>query len=347
MSIPKEILEEIQTGVKNKKFRMNSAHLYGMRDIFLEYFELPKNLMTSFHLDHGINLPEPNKKPESYSYENNAAIFVTNEEMAGLYRSLTDKPVHAVGALFPRYREMHKIEPKAERKGTVAFPIHSIFGVDIKDGWRQYAEDLLNLPEEFHPIKICVYWLDVERGRHKVFEEMDLEVMTAGYFTSQKFVQRFYDILSNAKYATSNEFGSYLPYAIEMGIPFFMYGKRVELENSKPDTIQKFPAGKFEFTEEFGFKWYDYVQQLYRFPEDGEVKITPEQRAFTERLLGFDQSIDKEAVRKAVYRSQIPHLPKYTKDLIHKSIWDVIHLLPTSVEQQAYRYIKPYYKVQQ
>lgn len=347
MPISQEIIDEIQAGMQNKKFRMNSAHLYGMRDIFLDYFDLPKTLITSFHLDHGINLPEPSKKPEAYYYKNNAAIFVTNEEMAELYKSLTPKPVHAVGALFPRYRQMRSIEPKADRKGTVAFPIHSIFGVDIKDGWKQYAEDLLSLPAEFHPIKICVYWLDVERGRHKVFEEMGLEVMTAGYFTSSKFVQRFYDILANAKYATSNEFGSYLPYSIEMGIPFFMYGRRAELENSRPDTIQKFPSGKFEFTEEFGFKWYDYVQQLYKFPEDGKVSITEEQRTFAERLLGFDKPIEREAIRKAVYRSQLPHLPKYTKDVIHKSIWDFIYLFPDSISKQAHQYIKPYYKVQQ
>ncbi len=347
MPISKEIYDEIEAGLSNKKLRMNSAYLYGMRDIFLEYFELPKTLITSFHLDHGINLPEPNKKIEEYTYKNNAAVFVTNEEMKEVFQKVTTKPVHATGALFPRYREMNQIEPKADRKGTVAFPIHSIFGVDIKGGWEEYAESLLALPEEFQPVRICVYWLDVARGRHQVFEEMGLEVVTAGYFTSQKFVQRFYDILSSSKYATSNEFGSYLPYAIEMGIPFFMYGKRAELDNQSPDTIQKFPSGKFEFTEAFGFKWYDYVQRLYKFPEDGQVTITTEQKEFADRLLGYDKPIDRAAIRKAVYRSQIPHLPKFTKDLIHKSIWDFIYLFPDALGKKAHQYIKPYYKVQQ
>jgi len=345
MAISKELYQEVKQGLNNKKLRMNSAYLYGMRDLFLTYFGLPKQLITSFHLDHGINLPEPNRKLEEYYYKNNAAVFVTNTEMMEAYRKVTNKPVHAVGALFPRYRWMNNIEPHSDRAGTIAFPIHSIFGVDIENGWEEYAHSLLALPKEFHPIKVCVYWLDVARNRHKVFENLGIEVFTAGYFMSPKFIERFYDILSNAKYATSNEFGSYLPYSIEMGIPFFMYGKRAQLNNINPN-LKKFPQGKFEFTEEFGFKWYDYVRKLHEFSPETAATVTEEQIAFTNRLLGLDIEIDKEVIRKAVYKSQLPHFPKFAKDLIHKSIWDAIHLMPESMNEKAAKYIKPYYKIQ-
>ncbi|MEM8527308.1 MAG: hypothetical protein AAGG68_21890 [Bacteroidota bacterium] len=345
MAISAAVYQEIEEGLNNKKLRMNSAYLYDMRSLFLEYFELPKYLITSFHLDHGINLPEPNRELEKYFYENNAAVFVTNTEMMEAYRKVTKKPVHAIGALFPRYRKMNNIVPKADRKGTVAFPIHSIFGVDIENGWEEYAHSLLALPKEFHPIKVCVYWLDVARNRHKVFEDLGIEVFTAGYFTNSTFIKRFYDILSNAKYATSNEFGSYLPYSVEMGIPFFMYGERAQLNNTNPK-LTKFPQGKFIFTEEFGFKWYDYVRKLHEFSPDTAATITDEQIAFANRLLGLDFEVDKDLIRKTVYQSQLPHLPKFAKDLVHKSIWDVIHLLPESVNQAALKHIKPYYKIQ-
>ena len=52
--------------------------------------------------------------------------------------------------------------------------------------------------------------------------EKGFDVVTAGHKFDKKFVNRFYEILSNHKYATSNAYGSHVPYSIEMGLPFFI-----------------------------------------------------------------------------------------------------------------------------
>lgn len=342
MPLSKELLAEIQAGYTNQKLRMISAHLYGMRDIFLEYFDLPSSITTSFHLDHGVPLMDADKIPEEYAYKNNSLVLLTNESQFPIYKKYTDKPLHLVGALFPKYRAMRGIELAEHRRGTIAFPTHSIFGVDFETGWQQYGEKLLSLPAEFQPITICLYWLDIAKGRHRIFEEMGFDVVSCGYFMNNNFAQRFYDITREFKYATSNEYGSYLPYCVEMGLPFFMYGNRMKATNQ--DGHVYYPEGNFELTKEYGFELHDYVHHLFQYKENVLPGITSQQRRFTEEVLGLRFPEDKEVIRQAVFKSQLSNFPKFAKDTVHKAIWDMLDILPISVGTSAAKLVKPYYK---
>ena len=69
------------------------------------------------------------------------------------------------------------------------------------------------------------YYYDVLQGHHAIFEQAGFEVVTNGYIGDFDFVEIFYDTIRRFRYTTSNHTGSYAYYSLEMGIPFFLYGK--------------------------------------------------------------------------------------------------------------------------
>ena len=53
-----------------------------------------------------------------------------------------------------------------KRRGTVAFPSHSTHHVSVKTDDKAYANYLKGLPKKFKPVRVCMYWRDLELGRH-------------------------------------------------------------------------------------------------------------------------------------------------------------------------------------
>lgn len=102
------------------------------------------------------------------------------------------------------------------------------------------------LPVEFQPISVCLHMHDVNKGRHRVFLKNDVAVFTAGNSSDQRFIERFYDIIKNFKYVTSNQIGTVTFYSIEMGLQFFLYG---ELQKSINKEDKNFPLGTFNGVE--------------------------------------------------------------------------------------------------
>ena len=104
-----------------------------------------------------------------------------------------------------------------ERRGTVAFPVHSTHHVKAQADDRSYAEYLRQLPTKLKPIKVCLFWRDLELGRHLPFIEKGLEVVTAGHMFSDKFLHRLYLIMSNCEVVLTPEVGSHVFYAASAG----------------------------------------------------------------------------------------------------------------------------------
>lgn len=342
MAITQKEIDQLHSIVHQNKFFIEGASLYGMKKILLEFLDLPVDLPQSFYLDHGVPLYDKNRKLNNNVLQSRfPLILLTNKEQLVSYQKhVKNKTLMAVGALFPRYRHMRQIELKEQRQGTIVFPSHSTLQVDVVKGWSDYVKELKALPEEYHPITVCLYWLDVLRGRHRLFEEAGFDVITMGHFSRQDFAHEFYTTVRRFKYASSNEYGSYLPYCVELGLPFFIYGD--QFINQNISQADFYPDGTFKYSDAMGLSAYDQVRILFAKPET-PPQITEQQQKFVQHILGLDLDIHKDQIREAILLSQKANYPNYLKMKMHKLLWDIIYLGPSSFAKWMEKRVKPFY----
>lgn len=215
-------------------------------------------------------------------------MLVYNKRRLDTWQRYSKKTAFIIGSPFVQYRRLKNIYKAKDANGTVVFPLHSTPKEEGVFDREEYSKKLKELPHDFQPIKVCVHEHDFLRGFDKIYREQGFEVVTAGVREKPDFVDKFYEILRHCKYATSNAFGSYLFYTVEMGIPFFVYGPKASIRY----TDKKISSERIIKEGEYGA----YIEELFStYPEVG---ITEEQRAVVEQEVGVNDAID----RKELYR---------------------------------------------
>ena len=210
-------------------------------------------------------------------------MLVYNKRRLDTWQQYSKKTAFIIGSPFVQYRRLKNIYKAKDANGTVAFPFHSTASVHGFFDREEYCRRLSELPSAFHPIKICVHEHDLQRGLDKIYREQGFDVVTAGVREKPDFVDKFYEILRHCKYATSNAFGSYLFYAVEMGIPFFIYGPEAHGRHVNKKGV----PGKFIRIKDH--KYGEYIENLFSTYPD--VEITEEQRTVVEQEIGVNDAI--------------------------------------------------------
>jgi hypothetical protein len=102
-------------------------------------------------------------------------------------------------------------------RGTLAFPSHSTHHVTALEDDKAYADYLLHLPKNHRPVKICMYWRDLELGRQEAFRQRGLEVVCAGHMFDELFFFRLHRLLSQCEFVNTSSLGSHVFYAASIG----------------------------------------------------------------------------------------------------------------------------------
>jgi hypothetical protein len=148
---------------------------------------------------------------------------------------------------------LHALElvnsPEVEREGILFFPAHSIPGVQAEQDWGKLAERLCAVAED-GPVRVCLYWTDVLAGRHRVFTDCGLPVVSAGHNHDSQFVARLIGLLRRHRYAASNSPGSHFFYAVAAGCEFFFVGDlHARGGEKKTLALQSVPASPTMYSE--------------------------------------------------------------------------------------------------
>lgn len=247
-------------------------------------------------------------------------MLVFNKRRLNTWQRYSNKPAFIIGSPFVQYRRLQNICKADDARGTVVFPLHSTPKEEGVFDRQEYCRRLKDLPAEFHPLKLCVHEHDFVLGFDKIYREQGFEVVTAGVREKPDFVDKFYDILRHCKYATSNAFGSYLFYAVEMGIPFFIYGPKTSIRYAD----KKHAYERIKKEGEFGA----YIEDLFStYPNVG---ITETQRIAVEMEVGVNDAISREALYSLLmenYRRQrvedivrfpFRHPKKFARQMLHR-----------------------------
>lgn len=195
-------------------------------------------------------------------------------------------------------RRQLNIRPLPERIGSIFFVSHGTSYVVDQNSCEVYHSDIMKLPERYKPVKICLHINEIKLGYKQVYEKLGYQVVTAGDTSDQNFTERFYRILSTARYTFSNLFGAYALYSVEMGIPFCLYGTGPKYLNEGDLNV--------ELGEYTSYLYCDYYKRaVMLFSQMPEDQVTPEQTAFARYSLGLDEGVSRLHMSWILYKSLV------------------------------------------
>ena len=202
-------------------------NFYGMASILQSYAGFSQDSVLNAVVPHGINLSD------TFVWEAEVkapvpAIFYHSRHVKHSYaKAIQEHGIHKFlipcASPFLYVVEQLKSLPRPERKGTIFFPAHSTHHIIAEMDYEALAEKLENLPEEFQPVTICLYWKDYNLGREKPFKDRGMNIVSAGHMYDPLFLYRFYHLCSRHQYASSNEIGSHLFYSVKAGCSYFYF----------------------------------------------------------------------------------------------------------------------------
>jgi len=208
---------------------------YGFNHIIRRYSGFPWYLPLPAHMEHGWTPYDFALKTDLKS--DKPLMLVFNRRREKIWKKESSMHVAIMGSPFIHYKNAKRLNKSPNASGTIAFPSHSIYEGESRFSVEKYCRLLNDLPAEFKPIKICLFYLDYISPRAQIYKNAGFEVVTAGpkFTGSLDFANRFYRHLLSCRYATSNSVGSYAFYAIDLDIPFFLWGDKPKLVDNKKD----------------------------------------------------------------------------------------------------------------
>lgn len=290
------------------------VNYYGTEALLRYIYDLP-NWISLYFLDIFHSLPAVDRASERIKRNRFKHLFVYGMPQVKTHEQYV-KRVYPIGAPFVNYRHKAGIVQSASASGTTVFPSHTSIIARAELDWVAFAEEVANLPTVFHPVRVCLFYLDIELGRAQPFLERGIPVVTAGHKLDFNFPVRFYQIVSQSRWVAGNHIGSFAYYAIEMGIPFFFLGPEASYIFY---TERNDMGGKVG--EEFKLKSQVYTPSAFEeelklftppFAPDGTPILRPETRAYVLDRLGIPPVVSRATVRRLIliewlkYQSLMP-----------------------------------------
>lgn len=274
-----------------------TAEIYGFGKQISHFGFYPYCLPLCVYTDHG---PVYHDVIPPHELESTAPVQLYHSPVSvRLWSSVTSKKAYCMQSPTVYYRRRYGIKKTFAAKGTLAFPAHSTPSIDDLSGYVKYVESLKNLPEMYHPITVCLHMHDINKGLDAIFVKNEFKVVSAGDPLDQKFISRFYAILKECCYTTSNIPGSYAYYSVEMGIPFFIYGEMPVWINKSDLNIN---LGLYDpFKSGYGkevYELFEFENYAERCPE-----ISQGQEDFVAKHLGLIDGISRLEMAKLLYTS--------------------------------------------
>jgi hypothetical protein len=144
-----------------------------------------------------------------------SAVLCYPPYLQSAYERVTKKIVVPGGA--PILYVLDQIPEPTERRGTIFFPTHSTHHITVDGAWEGLAAKLAAIGGPLAPVTVCVYWRDVQLGRHLPFIDRGLDVVCAGHIYDEHFLYRLVSLLRMHTYAATSGLGSQVVFAAAAG----------------------------------------------------------------------------------------------------------------------------------
>jgi hypothetical protein len=292
-------MDKNQKGIVTFPYIVNIC--YSLGHWLKDYGYYPKEMPLFTYMDHGMTLFDTIPPHE---VKNDAPlIFKFAPRLVETYKKNYKKPVYNLINPAIHFRQSRNIQKIDNANGSIFFVGHSTPLIDDLTDWDIFVEDINKLPENFHPIDICLHPSDIEKGLGKIFEKKGFKVFCADKADSSNFIENFYDIICKYKYALSNLIGSYTFYTVEMGIPFSLYGEEPKYLNEGDTNVE---MGIYD-----SYKSQETYQKAKALFQGLNTSITLEQDDFVNFELGKYTTIGRKKAAYLLYKAFLQYSIKH------------------------------------
>lgn len=272
-----------------------TAGAYGFKRWISRYGYYPSFLPLCIYTDHGPG--DSNLLSAKHELESDAPVqFYHCPAGVTKWKKQSKKECHVLFSPFVFARKTLKISFNQDARGSVYFMSHGTANVRDLTPIELYIKDLESVPEKYKPVRICLHFNEVSLGYGEIYKKLGYEVVTAGDPAAQQFTEQFYKILSTARYTFSSSFGSHALYAVEMGVPFGLYGTNPDYFNKDDPNIEH-----GHYTSYLRSTYYQQAMTLFS-GLPGE-QVTPEQLAFARYYLGVDDGVNRPKMAWILYKA--------------------------------------------
>lgn len=160
------------------------------------------------------------------------ARFLLSETQREVYRKQTDRDLYVIGSPLlyaERLLDQELDEIRRHAKGTLVFPAHSTHHITSGFDHERFIERIKGVHDSEQPITVCLYWRDIQLGRHQEYLDAGLNCTTAGHMFDKQFHFRLLKIIASHRLALTNRMGASSLYAAAFGLPVRFTNLEVEL----------------------------------------------------------------------------------------------------------------------
>lgn len=174
--------------------------------------------------------------------------------------------------LVPNFHTKEELSAIKRKLGKVllVFPMHSWTGVDNIFDDDELVMEIERLKPQFDTVMVCMYYMDVRKGKHIPYEKKGFTVVCNGDRFDSHFIQRHRDIIELADVTMSNGIGTHVGYSICLNRPHYYYKQKMEqkidekFQNETPE--QEFRVGfEKELVKTFGTFSYEITEEQKEF----------------------------------------------------------------------------------
>lgn len=211
----------------------SGAGFYGIREILLSYAKLPGFLPLPVAVQHGwlrhaTTFETSGNPPE---------IWVDSQRIASELEAFYPKnKIRIVGSFYYYLMALLKDElPTVVRSGSICIAPHSSHFVSTVYSVEDFARKLNELGNEYKPITVMLYFLDMISGTIETYEKYGFEVVSNGSLFDANFLRNFVRNVHDKQHCIFSDLGSGVLFAADMGLNLV----RIDVESRYVDLGQK------------------------------------------------------------------------------------------------------------
>ena len=291
------------------------SEIYSLGKTFREHYKFPKFLSLPVSSDHGVSIQSTY---DEYERNTKGPYFTWNKGKCKKIKS-TGREAYHVRHPWVEYQNKINFQLNPKRKGTLVFFPKSIETIRVNHKFvDNYMKSLKKLPKKCKPISICLFYYDINHGLHKKLRKYNFPLVTAGYSSSIFFVDRFYKLIKNFKYATSplgGRPGTFFYFCVDSLIPFFFYGRNLEYYSTGSKFFRKGKVNLHKLLSiKYGSKkqYYEMLKLTNNFMQIKD-RVSRSQLNIVREYLGYSSKISKLKINLILWKSFILNLGNIIK----------------------------------
>lgn len=196
---------------------------YGHADVLRKYADVPGDEPIYGIIPHSP-APDPSFVWNGERLPHVPAVLCYPDYRIAAFEWATSKAVLPAASPYVYVARLADSTSQTERRGTIFFPSHSSHHVTVDQGAERLADALLQVEGPYIPVTVCMYWRDVQLGRHRPFLDRGFGVVSAGHMFDPLFLFRLHELCSRHRFASGNKIGSHIFLSVASGCTYVQLG---------------------------------------------------------------------------------------------------------------------------